>query len=82
MNSKITIISFITFLSLVLSGCVKEQRTATVTNPLPMALGDPFMLHASDGRYYIYGTSLADGFEAFVSDNLTDWQNLGQVYRG
>lgn len=82
MNSKITIISFITFLSLISSGCVKEQRTATVTNPLPMALGDPFMLHASDGRYYMYGTSLADGFEAFVSDNLTDWQNIGQVYRG
>ncbi|MCM1110790.1 MAG: glycoside hydrolase family 43 protein [Clostridium sp.] len=59
-----------------------DSATVTVTNPLPMALGDPFMLRASDGRYYMYGTSLGDGFEAFVSDDLTDWQSLGQVYRG
>lgn len=59
-----------------------SDRTTTVTNPLPMALGDPFLLHAADGRYYMYGTSLADGFEAFVSDNLTDWESIGQVYCG
>lgn len=58
------------------------RREAEITNPLPMKFGDPFMLHASDGRYYMYGTSLADGFEAYVSDNLTDWQSIGQVYKG
>lgn len=52
------------------------------SNPLPMKFGDPFMLHASDGRYYMYGTSLADGFEAFVSDDLQEWSPCGQVYKG
>lgn len=66
------------------SSCNKDYTasTSTVTNPLPMALGDPFMLHASDGRYYMYGTSLSDGFEAFVSDDLATWENIGQVYKG
>lgn len=59
-----------------------QYENATVINPLPMAFGDPFMLHASDGRYYMYGTSLDDGFEAYVSDNLTDWEKIGQVYKG
>lgn len=70
--------------AIILSACSgkDEQRVATVTNPLPMAFGDPFMLHASDGRYYMYGTSLADGFEAYVSDNLTDWEKVGQIYKG
>jgi len=55
---------------------------AAVTNPLPMKFGDPFLLRASDGRYYMYGTSLADGFEAYVSDDLTTWEPCGQVYKG
>ena len=82
MNSRVTVLSVIAFLTILVAGCTKEQRTATVTNPLPIALGDPFLLHASDGRYYMYGTSMPDGFEAVVSDNLTDWPSLGQVYKG
>ena len=66
------------------ASCNKEAAVSvsTVVNPLPMALGDPFMLHASDGRYYMYGTSLADGFESFVSDDLIQWESIGQVYKG
>ena len=59
-----------------------ETKTSTVTNPIPLKFGDPYLLHASDGRYYMYGTSLADGFEAFVSDDLVHWDSCGQVYRG
>lgn len=47
-----------------------------------MKYGDPFLLHASDGRYYLYDTSLADGFECFVSDDLQKWDSCGRVYRG
>lgn len=57
-------------------------ETSTVTNPIPMKFGDPFMLHASNGRYYMYGTSMGDGFEAFVSDNLVDWEPCGRIYQG
>jgi hypothetical protein len=58
-----------------------ETKTSTVTNPIPLKFGDPFLLHASDGRYYMYGTSLGDGFEAFVSDDLVQWDSCGQVYK-
>lgn len=64
------------------TGKEAEIVTSTVTNPIPLKLGDPFLLHASDGRYYMYGTSLGDGFEAFVSDDLVRWDSCGQVYKG
>jgi len=51
-------------------------------NPLPIKLGDPFLLQASDGKFYMYGTSMEDGFEAYVSENLSDWEPCGQVYQG
>ena len=73
-------------LCLCLAGCNTKKEAAreavTLTNPIPLKLGDPFLLHAGDGRYYMYGTSLADGFEAFVSDDLTEWESCGQVYKG
>lgn len=47
-----------------------------------MKYGDPFLLHTNDGHYYLYGTSLADGFECFVSDDLNKWDSCGQVYKG
>ncbi|MDE6098856.1 MAG: glycoside hydrolase family 43 protein [Muribaculaceae bacterium] len=54
-----------------------------ISNPVPLKFGDPFLLHASDGNYYMYGTSLSDGFEAYVSyDGLRGWEPLGQVYKG
>lgn len=59
-----------------------DSRKATISNPLPIEFGDPFMLHASDGKYYLYGTSLSDGFEAFVSDNMQEWSPLGYIYKG
>lgn len=79
-HNSLTVI-IIALLSAALS-CTTGPRTAEISNPLPMKFGDPFLLHASDGRYYMYGTSLADGFEAYVSDNMTDWMPLGQIYRG
>ena len=33
----------------------KDEPAAT--NPLPVALGDPFLLKASDGKFYLYGTT-------------------------
>lgn len=70
----------------VFAGCggtkEKADNISEVKNALPMKFGDPFLLHASDGRYYMYGTSLEDGFEAYVSDNLIDWTPCGQIYKG
>ncbi|MGC3978742.1 MAG: glycoside hydrolase family 43 protein [Paludibacteraceae bacterium] len=52
-------------------------------NPLPVAFGDPFILQASDGKYYMYGTTEGiNGFKTYSSDNLTDWKDEGMVYWG
>lgn len=81
-RSCIVLLAAILLLPVACTKKADEKRVAEVTNPLPMKFGDPFMLHASDGRYYMYGTSLDDGFEAYVSDSLSDWTPLGQVYKG
>ena len=71
---------------MIFTGCGRkageERKISELVNPLPMKFGDPFLLHASDGRFYMYGTSLDDGFEAFVSDDLVEWTPCGQVYKG
>lgn len=53
-------------------------------NPLTVEFGDPYILLASDGRYYMYGTGAGaiDGFCAYSSDDLVSWKEEGQVYRG
>lgn len=55
------------------------------TNPLPVGLGDPYVLLASDGNYYMYGTDETqklEGFGVYSSNNLKDWKYEGQVYKG
>lgn len=61
-----------------------NSKTVEITyrNPLPVAFGDPYILAASDGKYYMYGTSGEKGFRAYSSENLTDWTNEGLVYNG
>ena len=52
----------------------------TYTNPLPVKLGDPFVLFTK-GRYYMYGTGGAEkGFAAYSSTDLVNWQPEGQVW--
>lgn len=61
----------------------KSAEPVTYSNPLPVAFGDPFILSASDGKYYMYGTGgVEKGFGAYSSENLVDWQYEGQVYSG
>lgn len=59
-------------------------NTITFKNPLPIAFGDPYVLYASDGKYYMYGTGggAKDGFAAYSSHDLVDWSPEGQVYFG
>lgn len=55
-------------------------KTQTYTNPLPVKLGDPFVL-LTKGRYYMYGTGGAEkGFAAYSSSDLVNWQPEGQVW--
>src|SRR4051812_44914146 len=53
-------------------------------NPLPVAIGDPYVLHDTGSVYYMYGTGggAKDGFPAFSSQDLVNWKHEGQVFRG
>jgi GH43 family beta-xylosidase len=52
-------------------------------NSLPIALGDPFLLKASDGIYYLYGTSDDENeFKTYSSQDLVHWTDRGRVYEG
>ena len=66
-----------------LGACVPRPQAVVINNPLPIALGDPYILLASDGNYYMYGTGgVRDGFAAYRSPDLVTWDSLGQVYAG
>ncbi len=71
-----------------LIGCTsnsKNENSESVAykNPLPVEFGDPYILSASDGKYYMYGTGgTENGFVAYSSENLADWSLEGAVYSG
>ena len=51
------------------AGCTGKKSAAeepelTYSNPLSVQFGDPYVLLASDGRYYMYGTGAGavDGY--------------------
>lgn len=73
----------------ILIGCggSKKQKEGdgqvVFQNPLPVSFGDPFILKASDGKFYMYGTTEGvSGFKAYSSDNLSDWKDEGIIYEG
>lgn len=58
------------------------SESLTYCNPVyPDYFADPFVLKASNGRYYAYGTGPADSngqvFPVLVSDDLVHWDSLG-----
>lgn len=43
-------------------------------NPIGITnIGDPYILKASDNKYYLYATSFFKGFFVWVSDDLVNW---------
>ena len=52
-------------------------------NPLDIVIADPYVFHAPDGRYFMYGTGGEgqNAFPAFTSTNLVDWTPIGPTYR-
>lgn len=60
-----------------------SNSPVSYSNPLAVTFGDPFVLSASDGKFYMYGTGVVEkGFAAYSSDNLVDWNYEGEVYSG
>jgi beta-xylosidase len=61
------------------SNAGKEE--ATYKNPLPVSLGDPFVLYVKGDKYYMYGTGgVTHGFAAYSSPDLVHWKAEGQVW--
>ncbi len=54
----------------------------TYTNPVGngVIMGDPFVLR-HNGTYYLYGSNAGDGFKAYRSPNLVDWEPVGYVFQ-
>ncbi len=72
---------FIAGCFLLLSFSAAAQSGNTFQNPLPVQFGDPYVLKAADGTYYMYGTGGAkNGFAAYSSKDLVNWQPKGQVW--
>jgi len=61
--------------------CGLFAQISTYTNPLPIKLGDPFVLKTSSGRYFMYGTGgVKNGFKAWSSDDLVHWKDEGKIF--
>lgn len=63
--------------------CSRDCSERESENPLPVELGDPYILKASDGKYYMVGTGgVKDGFKMYSSPDLKRWKDEGRIYRG
>lgn len=91
MQTKPIIITF-AILSAILTGCGnkadEKAMESIVINPLmdtngdPVTMGDPFILHASNGKFYMYGTTdytFLD-FRVYESDDLANWTYKGKCF--
>ncbi len=76
------ILSLAGSINLLIAQNAKQEQPATYRNPLPVAFGDPYVLRVKGGKYYMYGTGAGakNGFSAYSSDDLVNWQKEGQVY--
>ena len=63
-----------------LAGCNAAGPQETFDNPLSVAFGDPYILKASDGLYYMIGTGgVKEGFKMFSSPDLKEWKDEGII---
>lgn len=72
--------AFLTVIAL--ASAVSCGQETVISNPLDIKMGDPYVLLASDGFYYMYGTTEEDGYSAYRSADLANWESLGRVYEG
>ena len=52
-----------------------------IQNPVPITnIGDPYVLNYK-GVYYLYATSMSDGYYCWKSNNLSDWSAPWVCYK-
>lgn len=85
MQTKSVILFFI--LIILLSSCQLNDSNSKKTslifnNPLEVEFGDPYILNASDGMYYMIGTGgVTDGFKMYSSSDLIEWKDEGRILK-
>lgn len=60
-----------------------QDAAQTYTNPLGIAVADPFVLREPNGQYFVYGTGGGRGttaYPAFKSTDVVHWKPIGEVY--
>ena len=73
----------LTIVFLLVTGCGGTPHELVISNPLPVKFGDPYILKASDGIYYMVGTGgVAEGFKMYSSSDLAHWKDEGRIYQG
>ncbi len=76
-----TVAFVVSFALLAKSQLGSRVSLVTYQNPLPVPLGDPYVLYVEGDQYYMYGTGgTNNGFIAYSSGDLVSWKNIGQVY--
>ena len=75
---------FFTFIiTFAVFSCNTNSDNSFIENPLPVEFGDPYILKASDGLYYMIGTGgVKDGFKMYSSNDLKEWKDEGRIYQG
>lgn len=60
----------------------KPAKALEYKNPLVVQFGDPYILHASNDTFYMYGTGhVNDGFVCYSSQDMVNWTFRNQVYK-
>lgn len=74
---------FIALAVVTLSSCTPKRVVFNPENPLAIEFGDPYILKASNGTYYMIGTGgVKDGFKMYSSTDLKNWNDEGRIYQG
>ena len=80
--STFKIASFL-FIAVLFHACQSDNKDIKIDNPFPVEFGDPYILKASDGMYYMVGTGgVSDGFKMYSSADLKNWKDEGRIYQG
>ena len=80
-NKNLLPLYYLFSLALLLTGC-NNTREYIFPEPAIRNLADPFVLAATDGIYYMYGTSTHESgvFRAWSSTDLENWEPEGIVF--
>lgn len=80
---KYSLVIVLTAVASMMISCGQKTQELQFNNPIPVEFGDPYILKASDGLYYMTGTGgVRDGFKMYSSADLNEWKDEGRIFQG